>query len=200
MESEQKQNNGGKFLIILILIVAAVLILCEILPGIISDIKTKSAYRNAEELIDAEEYAKARDLLRSITVTYLDSDGLEALCEAHICADKGDYSLAYAYLYPVTFHHQSSAQMQKINRFKSNMEQEFYREVDRETVEESESTADTEKRKPANNGQGQNAKKPKPDEDPFGASDYLHPDDFYYDHFDDFVDFEEAEEYFEKYH
>ena len=35
------------------------------------------------------------------------------------------------------------------------------------------------------------------DDDPYDAKDYVHPDDFYYDYFDDFIDYEEAEEYWE---
>ena len=34
--------------------------------------------------------------------------------------------------------------------------------------------------------------------DPFDAKSYAHPDDFYYDYRDDFIDYEEAEEYWEK--
>ena len=34
--------------------------------------------------------------------------------------------------------------------------------------------------------------------DPYNASDYAHVDDFYYDHRDDFFDFEEAEDYYDK--
>lgn len=33
----------------------------------------------------------------------------------------------------------------------------------------------------------------------YNAKDYAHPDDFYYDHYDDFVDFEEAEDYWDDY-
>ncbi len=33
--------------------------------------------------------------------------------------------------------------------------------------------------------------------DPYNAKSYPHPDDFYYDHYDDFWDYEEAEEYWE---
>ena len=33
--------------------------------------------------------------------------------------------------------------------------------------------------------------------DPFDAASYSHPDDFYYDHFNDFWDYEDAEEYWE---
>ncbi len=35
--------------------------------------------------------------------------------------------------------------------------------------------------------------------DEYNAGDYLHPDDFYYDHYDDFWDFEDAEDYWEEY-
>ncbi len=34
------------------------------------------------------------------------------------------------------------------------------------------------------------------DYDPFDAQDYSHPDDFYYDHYDDFWDYEDAENYY----
>lgn len=34
------------------------------------------------------------------------------------------------------------------------------------------------------------------DDDPFNAKDYLFPEDFYEDHFDDFYDFEDAEDYY----
>ena len=36
--------------------------------------------------------------------------------------------------------------------------------------------------------------------DAYHASDYAHPDDFYYDYYDDFADYEEAEDYWEKHH
>ena len=32
--------------------------------------------------------------------------------------------------------------------------------------------------------------------DPYDVHDYSHPDDFYYDHRDDFLDYEDAEDYF----
>ncbi len=34
-------------------------------------------------------------------------------------------------------------------------------------------------------------------DDDLDAKDYSHPDDFYYDHYDDFFDYEDAEEYWE---
>ncbi len=42
--------------------------------------------------------------------------------------------------------------------------------------------------------------KKKKSSDPYNASDYVHPDDFYYDYYDDFWDFEDAEDYWEKHH
>ena len=36
--------------------------------------------------------------------------------------------------------------------------------------------------------------------DPFHSSDYAHPDDFYYDYYDDFWDYEDAEDYWEAHH
>ena len=37
------------------------------------------------------------------------------------------------------------------------------------------------------------------EKDPYDASDYSHADDFYYDHYDDFWDYEDAEDYWEEY-
>ena len=42
-------------------------------------------------------------------------------------------------------------------------------------------------------------KRSSPSSDPYGASDYAHPDDFYYDYYDDFWDYEDAEDYWEEY-
>ena len=36
--------------------------------------------------------------------------------------------------------------------------------------------------------------------DPYHAKDYSHPDDFYYDYYDDFWDYEDAEDYWDEYH
>jgi hypothetical protein len=36
--------------------------------------------------------------------------------------------------------------------------------------------------------------------DPYHASDYSHPEDFYYDYYDDFWDYEDAEDYWEEHH
>ena len=41
------------------------------------------------------------------------------------------------------------------------------------------------------------SKKSTKSDDPYNASDYAHADDFYYDHMDDFWDYEDAEEYYE---
>ena len=46
---------------------------------------------------------------------------------------------------------------------------------------------------------GSNNSDDKEKEDPYGASDCSHPDDFYYDYYDDFYDYEEAEEYWYEY-
>ena len=40
----------------------------------------------------------------------------------------------------------------------------------------------------------------KPSSDPYHAKDYAHPDDFYYDYRDDFWDYEDAEDYWERHH
>ena len=37
-------------------------------------------------------------------------------------------------------------------------------------------------------------------DDPYHAGDYAHPDDFYEDHYDDFWDYEDAEDYWEDAH
>lgn len=41
--------------------------------------------------------------------------------------------------------------------------------------------------------------KEKKSDEKYPASDYVHPDDFYYDYYDDFYDYEDAEDYWEEY-
>ncbi|HBL41537.1 MAG TPA: hypothetical protein DDY98_08290 [Ruminococcaceae bacterium] len=41
--------------------------------------------------------------------------------------------------------------------------------------------------------------KTKKQDDPYNAKDYAHADDFYEDHYDDFFDYEDAEDYYNKY-
>lgn len=43
------------------------------------------------------------------------------------------------------------------------------------------------------------SKKTNKDSDPYDAKGYYHVDDFYYDHYDDFFDYEEAEDYYNEY-
>ncbi len=43
-------------------------------------------------------------------------------------------------------------------------------------------------------------KKSKSSDDEYNAGDYSHPDDFYYDYYDDFIDYEEAEDYRKEHH
>ena len=45
---------------------------------------------------------------------------------------------------------------------------------------------------------GSSKTKSKSSGDPYDAASYLHPDDFYYDHLDDFWDYEDAEDYWQK--
>ena len=57
----------------------------------------------------------------------------------------------------------------------------------------------------ANAGSSQNkkrksssSKKSSAKSDPYDVYDYSHADDFYFDHWNDFIDFEEAEDYFDE--
>lgn len=54
-------------------------------------------------------------------------------------------------------------------------------------VQPTEAPPETATRKPAQ----------KEERDPYGAADYYDPDDFYFDYYDDFWDYEDAEEYWE---
>ena len=48
-------------------------------------------------------------------------------------------------------------------------------------------------------GTNKNSGKEKKSDSKYPASNYVHPDDFYYDYYDDFDDYEDAEEYWEEY-
>ena len=200
-----KTTRENKHPVICALIMIGILVfavLIEKMPEHMDDVNNITAYRTAEKLIAEEKYADALNELGKINGSYQDSNGLEELCRAHQYEAKGEYGLAYACLYKASFRYQDTAQMQKINIFKARMEQGFYREVESELEEErkaeAESTTDENKKSknkwlPSSGGWDD-------DDDPYDASDYSHPDDFYYDHYDDFYDFEEAEEYYEEHY
>ena len=64
---------------------------------------------------------------------------------------------------------------------------------------QSKRTAETTKKQSsaASSGSKKSGTTKRDSRDEFDADEYAHPDDFYYDHYNDFVDFEEAEDYWE---
>lgn len=50
--------------------------------------------------------------------------------------------------------------------------------------------------RPVSQSSSANKNKTSQDDDPYDVNNYTHPDDFYYDHYDDFFDYYDAEDYF----
>ena len=199
----KRKTNRGITCLILIIAFGVLLVLINKLPDIIIGVENRIAYTKAEKMITVGDYSNALDELQKILGEYKDSDGLNALCRAHEYESEGDCKMACVCLYDVTFRYQNAEQMREINNFKSRMEQCFYEEVDRETEEERKAEKESVETKAENSGSGKSgyyykSSKSNSDDDPYNASDYSHPDDFYYDHYDDFWDYEEAEEYYEE--
>ena len=199
----KRKTNRGITCLILIIAFGVLLVLINKLPDIIIGVENRIAYTKAEKMITDGDYSNALDELQKILGEYKDSDGLNALCRAHEYESEGDCKMAYVCLYDVTFSYQNAEQMGEINNFKSRMEQCFYEKVDREFEEERKAEKESAETKAENSSSGKrgyyyNSSKSNSDDDPYNASDYSHPDDFYYDHYDDFWDYEEAEEYYEE--
>ena len=75
-----------------------------------------------------------------------------------------------------------------------------YSSIGSRTATQSKRTTETTKKQSSASSSGISKKSSttkRDSRDEFDADEYAHPDDFYYDHYDDFVDFEEAEDYWE---
>lgn len=166
---------------------------------------TQNTYLKAEELVRAGLYEEAKVLFEKIEESdFKDTSAYLILCEAHIYYDAGDLQSAYETVKYVFLINASVDMKNAADNFEAMVNREHAALTDPRNIYTdrirnrydvpitydrftTETTATSYVYKPS---------KPKEDDDPYNAKDYMHPEDFYEDHYYDFFDFYDAENYF----
>ena len=168
---------------------------------------TVNTYNNALQLIDNDSYKTAKKELEKIAeFDYKDTDDLIELCEAHISYDEGCTG-AYMKIDDLDFEYQTKERRDKINAFieKSRAEYKEYfdklvadskpKNPDNSTISQpsySSGSSSTYKSK----SYSYKSRSNDDDYDEYNVKDYKFAEDFYDDHYEDFFDFDDAEDYF----
>lgn len=202
---EKRQDNKVKYKrTIILLLILAVLIGVPFADKMIKESKADEIYVQAEDLIwNKRDYEGAIELLESIEINCKDKEPLIALCEAHIDYKKGYKVSAYRHMDDVYFGFQTDKNLEKIRRFKEILD-DAYSDYWSEYLEEKYSISSDDDKKvtvesttkyvPKYNGSSSN----KYDDDPYDIDRYRNEEDFYYDNYDNFIDYYEAEKYFKE--
>jgi len=190
-------------------IISAVAFVFIVIIGfnISSTIKIDKIYKSAEEYIIQEKYKEAADLLKSIEEKkYKDTFGLITLCECYIDYEKGRGADAYYDLKNIEFHWQNAEQLLKIREFEKVLQDEHNQYIKRmaenaqKKYEEKKRIEEAEKKAKSKSTSKYVPKYKEDKSDPYNAKDYRNEEDFYYDHYDDFFDYYDAEQYYRDHH
>ncbi|MBQ0083538.1 MAG: hypothetical protein KBS52_02080 [Clostridiales bacterium] len=199
--------TSKKKMMIIILAVIIFIVLLSAGSAFLQNKYTEDAYNNALHLIDNDSYKAAKTELEKIAeYDYKDTDDLIKLCEAHISYEGGS-SGAYMLIDDLKFEYQTKERLDKINAFieKSRAEyKEFFDKlVEESKAQHSDSSASSQ---PSYSSSSSSTYKSKSysyksrsnddDYDEYNVKDYKFAEDFYDDHYEDFFDFEDAEDYF----
>lgn len=210
--SEQSGGNGGNDHLTpkqLLLIFVVVFILVGCITGIVIHKHYTETdpykYAKAEEMIAHEHYAEARRILWDVSPDYQDAASLSSYLCARLFYDYEDYTEAYQEMQDAEFHYQTDEQLEKIKEFEASLnekyeEYEAYQEMDEENLKEEEerkakeksaASDDEDEEETSSTKKKRRSKAYYPD-----PSEYPDAEEFYYYHRDDFLDFEDAENYY----
>ena len=168
---------------------------------------TVNTYNNALQLIDNDSYKAAKtELEKIVEFDYKDTDDLIELCEAHISYDDGCCGV-YWDIENLEFKYQTKERLDKINAFieksKAEYKEFFDKLVEESKAQHSDSSASS---RPSYSSSSSSTYKSKSysyksrsnddDYDEYNVKDYKFAEDFYDDHYEDFFDFDDAEDYF----
>lgn len=125
-EELNAQKSNIKKATVTIIACIGVAIISLIAFSIVNTAHLSSTYKNAEQLIETENYQDATELLKGIEDNnYKDTAALILLCRSHIEYDKGRYVDAYYTLKEAVFRYQTSSQQSKISSFQSVLDSEY---------------------------------------------------------------------------
>ncbi|MCQ2455652.1 MAG: hypothetical protein MJ090_05900 [Clostridia bacterium] len=195
-----------------IIIISAVIIFMLLLAAaswFFQNKYTVNTYNNALQLIDNDSYKTAKtELEKIVEFDYKDTDDLIKLCEAHISYDNGCTG-AYSKIDDLEFKYQTKERLEKIYYFieKSKLEYNEFFDKLLENSKPKNSDNSTISQPSYNSGSSSTYKSKSysyksrsnnddEDYDEFHANEYKFAEDFYDDHYEDFFDFDDAEDYF----
>ena len=206
-DSNGKLNNSGKLAVLVISVLFAVAVIGVGATMIYQKSGFRGTYNKAVQLAIDGEYSEAEELFQSIEEHhYKDTDAFIVFCRsADMYYGKGNYEYGHSRLDEMNFENLTDEQNAVIEDFKAALTKDYKAGQKQKKSEETATTKpapETTKPEPATTKayQEPTTKKPSTQKDPYGANEFAHPDDFYYDHVDDFWDYEEAEDYFYENH
>lgn len=180
--------------VLIIIVVFAI----PIVKGKIAESKADEIYVQAEDLIwNKRDYEGAIELLENIEIDYKDKEPLIVYCQAMIDYLNGDIEAAFLSKDDMIFGYQTDEHLNRLRSFKEVLDCEYDEYLDEKYPSKNENIVvyePTTKYVPSYNY------KPsyKPDDDPYDIDRYSNEEDFYYDNYDNFIDYYEAEKYFKE--
>lgn len=206
-DSNGKLNNSGTLAVLVISILFAVAVIGVGATIIYQKSGFRGTYNKAVQLAIDGEYSEAEELFQSIEEHhYKDTDAFIVFCRsADMYYGKGNYEYGHSRLDEMNFENLTDEQNAVIEDFKAALTKDYKAGQKKKKTDEAATTKpapETTKPEPETTKayQEPTTKKPSTNKDPYGANEFAHPDDFYYDHVDDFWDYEEAEDYYYENH
>ena len=199
-ECESRKDNKIKRINITLGIVFVVIIfILPIVKWDIANSKAEGIYIQAEELVwDKKEYENAIGLLESIEIEYKDKTALIAYCQAKVALSENRVSSAYFRIDDIKFTNLSEKQLQEVELFKNELKVTYDKYIEERysnnytVVYESTTRYEpTTKYIPSYNNNSY-------DDDPYDIDRYRNEEDFYYDNYENFIDYYDAEKYFKE--
>lgn len=213
---EQQKKSDRRFIRNIIIVI----VLVTVIPVFINKIHfigVEGDYSHAKELLGYGRYEEANEIFRHIRreeTYYKDVDAYISMCYAYIDYENGDIAGAYESMSIASFRYLTKEESAEITAFRNLLSEEYDRYLKKAAEEERNgkfyagrlrnkydvpmdykyftpvTTTTSYVYKPSPS--------PKPSEeyDPYNAKDYKHPEDFYFDHYYDFFDFYDAENYY----
>ncbi len=161
----------------------------------------KKAYQQAIILMVEENYSEAKALLDTVEDEYFtDASGLAKLCQAHISYEAGSLAKAYSNVRYLELSIESKIIQADLAAFKAQVAKEYEAYQIEEALSAARAKADEESASASDAGTSESKNTSSFSSGSINASIYSHPDDLYYDYYDDFYDYEDAEEYWEANH
>ncbi len=171
-----------------------IIVLCPIIKTEIDNYKADEIYVKAETLIwNEQDYEGAKELLENIEIDYKDKEPLIVYCQAKIDYLNGNLEDAYLSQDDMIFGYQTEEHFNRIGAFKEVLDYEYQEYLDEKYPDKKEESVipETTTRyhyKPSYT----------PNDDPYDIDRYRNEEDFYYDNYDNFIDYYEAEKYFKE--